>query len=314
MYTQTDRSFRFDTCLGRDKALLEGFEGTEALSKPFRFLVQFLTESRIDMVGLLGTQATLGVQSEFTDSPVYFNGRIWSVRQRSDAVHGLFAYEAELTPALQLLELHRSCLIFHKSDVKTMVSKVLDSHGVKNYRFDLQSSLPTREYCVQYRETDLNFVMRLLEEEGIYYFFQHSEDKHELILSDRKTGLPTCPSGQTATYHPVQGGLGLTSPIFSFESRNRMRSGGVELNDYNYETPKVSLSANLDSNANGLLYEYPGWYGTKSDGEHYARIRLEEEEVQDPELSGRSSCSGFRTGHAFQMNGHPYRDWNQQSY
>lgn len=311
MYTQTERAFRFDTCLGADKVLLQSFEGTEAISSLFRFVVRFLSDTHVDIAGMLGTKANLAVQSEFAEMPVYLHGRIWSLRQRADSVEGLFAYEAELVPSLQLLTLYRSCRIFHRASVKTIVANVLDSHGLKNYRFDLQSALSAREYCVQYQETDLDFLTRLLEEEGIFYYFEHTADQDELVLSDRKTGLPQCPAGAEAQYHPVAGGLGAANPVFTFEVRQQMTPGGVETADYNFETPKVSLTATLDGNPNGVLYEYPGWYGTKPDGERYVRIRLEEEEARIAEMSGTSSCVGFRAGHSFQLNDHVYRDWNK---
>jgi type VI secretion system secreted protein VgrG len=312
VYTQQSRAFRLDTKLGGESTLLASFEGTEFVSRPFRFVIRFLAEKPIDLGRLLGTDAVITVQEEFSANPVYFHGKIWSLQQRSDSEQNLAAYEAELAPTLRLLELQRKCRIFHNATVKTIVSSIFDANGLKDYEFDLQGDLPSREYCVQYRETDLNFVSRLLEEEGIFYFFQHEKSKHKLILSDKKTGLPSCPADAAAAYHPLEGGLGVASPVFSLNSRSRLRPGAIELNDYNYETPKVSLAASLDNSSSGKLFYYPGRYATKSDGERYARIRLEEEEAQISEMAGTGACPGFRAGHCFQLSGHAQRDWNRQ--
>ncbi len=311
-YTQENRTFRLDTKLGGESTLLESFEGREAISEPFRFTVKFLAEKPVDMEGLLGTPAVVTTQKDFADSKLYFHGYFWNIRQRAESEDGLLAYEAELVPWLRLLELQVHCRIFHNSTAQDIISTVFSDRALTNYRFDLQSTLPKRDYCVQYRETDLNFVSRLLEEEGIYYYFQHSKDKHELVLTDKKAGLPPCPASANAQYHPLAGGLGISNPVFELETLRQMHAGRVELNDYNYETPKVSLAASLDGAAKGDLYEYPGRYTTKSDGDRYARIRLEEEEALFSAISGSGSCAGFRTGHTFQLAGHSQRDLNRQ--
>lgn len=311
-YTQENRTFRLDTTLGGETTLLERFEGREGISEPFRLIVRFLTVKPIDMDGLLGKAASVTTQKDFADRQVLCHGHFWIIRQLAEGHDGLFAYEAELVPWLKFLELHRHCRIFHKSSVEEIVSTIFSDRGLIHYRFDLQSPLAKREYCVQYRETDLNFVSRLLEEEGIFYFFQPAEDKHELVLTDKKVGLPPCPGGANSQYHPLVGGAGISNSVFKVESRRQMHAGGVAFNDYNYETPKVSLSATLGSSPIGVLFDYPGRYGTKSDGDRYARIRLEEQEVQFTGVTGAGSCAGFRSGHTFQLAGHSQRDLNKQ--
>jgi type VI secretion system secreted protein VgrG len=314
VYTQQDRAFRLDTKLGGENTLLASFEGTESVSKPFRFSVRFLSEKPVDLSSLLGTDAVITVQEELSSTPVYFHGKIWSLQQCSATEQDMLAYEAELVPTLRLLALQRKCRIFHKATVRTIVSSIFESNSLKDYEFDLQGDLPMRDYCVQYRETDLNFVSRLLEEEGIFYFFQHKKDHHKLILTDKKAGLPRCPADAAANYHPLEGGARVSSPVFALKSRRRLRSGTVELTDYNYETPKISLAASLDNSSQGKLFQYPGRYATKSDGERYARIRLEEEEAQIAEVVGSGACAGFRAGHSFQLSGHAQRDWNRQYF
>jgi type VI secretion system secreted protein VgrG len=311
-YSQENRPFRLDSVLGGETTLLQTFQGREAISEPFRFVLRFLTERAVNMEALLGTAAVLTVQHDFTESDLYFHGHFWSVRQLPEIEDGLLAYEAELVPWLQFLQLHTHCRIFHNSSVEQIVSTVLNERGLANYRFNLQAALPKREYCVQYRETDLNFVSRLLEQEGIFYFFEHTKNKHELIMTDRKGGLPACPADSQLQYHPALGGLGTGSPLVEAEGLRRMRSGRVEYTDYNFETPKVSLVANLESASIGELHDYPGRYGAKSEGDRYARIGLEREEAGLSAISGRTTCAGLRAGHTFQLSGHSQRELNKQ--
>jgi type VI secretion system secreted protein VgrG len=312
VYTQVERAFRLDTELGGESALLESFEGTEAISTPFHFLVRFLTEKPLQMKNLLRTEATITVQKDLAANDTYFHGHFWSVQQRADSVDGLFAYEAELVPFLKLLELEVHCRAFHTATVEEIVSSIFADRGLEHYRFDLQSSLPKRDYCVQYRETDLNFVSRLLEEEGIFYFFQHAPGKHELVLTDKKAGLPVCPSVSGAQYHPLNGGIGEADAVSDLDVQYRLHAGAAASNDYNFETPKVSLSSSLDGSSKGSLYDYPGRYATKSDGDRYVRIRLEAEETRSATILGTSNCAGFRSGHLFQLRSHPQNELNKQ--
>lgn len=222
----------------------------------------------------------------------------------------MFVYEAELVPFLKLLDLETHCRIFHNATAETIISSVFADRGLEQYRFELQATLPKREYRVQYRETDLNFVSRLLEEEGIFYFFDHSQDKSELVLTDKKAGLPDCPSSSSAEYRPVEGGTGEVNTVFELDVRCRLHAGTAASNDYNFETPKVSLSSSLDSSSKGSLYDYPGRYTNKSDGDRYVRIRLEAEETQSTVVQGTSNCAGFRSGHLFQLRAHSQQELN----
>ncbi len=309
-YTQENRAFRWETTLGRDKALLESFEGREAVSQPFHFRVRFLSLTAVNLESLLGTAATLTAQRRTAAGP-HFHGHLWSIRQCAASADSLFCYEAELVPKFRFLELQAHCRIFHNQSAKQIITTVFGERGLTDFEFDLQGDPPAREYCVQYRETDFHFVSRLLEEEGIYYFFRHEPTKHTLVLSDKKSGLPACPVHATAVYRPVTGDVLVQNPVFEFESMQRLGAGRVSLSDYNFETPKVNLEVSMEGGATGELFEFPGCYPDKSAGDRLARIRLEEQEASLVAVNGTSACDGFRTGHTFSLTAHRQSECNR---
>src|SRR5262249_54389262 len=150
-----------------------------------------------------------------------------------------------------------------------------------DHRAVLTGSYAPREYCVQYRESDLAFISRLMEEEGIYYFFEHTEDKDTLVLADAP-GAPQPIKGTDSL--PYKGGLGAmvsAEGVSRFSSSEEVRSGKVTLTDYNFKKPSLSLlssaSAKLDSELE--VYDYPGEYELPSDGESLSKVRLEEQQA-----------------------------------
>ena len=307
-YTQEHRAFRLDTALGGEQALLESFEGREAVSEPFRFVVRFLSQRPLDLDTLLGTAASLTSQRRNTVGP-FFHGHWWSLRQRPELVDSLHAYEGELVPRLHFLHLYAQCRVFHNKNAKQIITAILGERGVANYEFDLQADPPVREYCVQYRETDFNFVSRLLEEEGIFYFFKHEKGKHTLVMSDKKAA-PATPIHADALYHPASGGVLPQNPVFTFTWSRHSAPRKVGFADYNFTTPRVDLSVSLESGTPGELFDYPGLYADKSAGERIARIRLEAHEAKLKSIAGTGACDGFRCGHSFALRGHPQASHN----
>jgi type VI secretion system secreted protein VgrG len=300
-YTQEERAFRLDTALGGDMALLQRFEGREAVSEPFCFRVRFLAEQPVDLDALLGTAATLTSQRRNEAGP-FFHGHWWSLRQLPKAEDSLHAYEGELVPKLRFLALQSHCQIFHDKDAKQIVTAVLDARGI-THEFDLQATPPKREYCVQYRETDLNFIARLLEEEGIHYYFRHQQGSHILVMSDR-TVAPATPVHDEGEYHPVAGDVTLQNPVFTIETARHSAPRKVTFSDYNFTTPRVDLRLSLEGGQTGEIFDYPGNYPDRDGGDRIARIRLEAEEARLKAIAGTSACDGFRAGHRFALRGH----------
>jgi type VI secretion system secreted protein VgrG len=327
-YSQEDRLLSIKTTLGETELLLKRFAGTEAVSTPFEFRVTLLSPNKaVDLKSLLRTPATVSlVLADGTERP--FNAVFRSFRQAEDVdvsrerrdmgisnpASDLAVYEAVLVPEVWFLSLKSDCRIFQTMSVVDIVSQVLKDASV-DFEFHVNGAYPKRDYCVQYRESSLNFISRLLEEEGIFYFFQHTAAKHTMVFADQSSMQAPCPGQETASYAFSRSGwVGEDEEgITNVERLEQAHTGQAELRDYNFETPNVNLNAVL-SGDNEEDYDYPGKYGEKEEGNRYVRIRLEERETEQFVLRGTSHCRAFRPGYNFKLKEHFRKDTNQEYF
>jgi type VI secretion system secreted protein VgrG len=329
-YSQAERLLAVKTTLGVTQLLLERFAGAETLSQPFEFKLTMLsTNFSVDIKSLLRTSVTVTlIMADGTSR--YFNGVFSSLTQAKAGAdvkiatpaagignpdEELAVYEAIMVPKFWLLSLDSDCKIFQTMTVQAIIEKVLKDKGVTDYSFRLNGTYPTREYCVQYRESSLDFISRLLEEEGIFYFFEHTDTKHTLVFADKSSILPACPDQAVAEYsYGTEGWVGEGKEgVASIERIETAYTGKAAVTDYYFETPSLSLMSTLED-ANEEAYDYPGEYTTKSDGQRYVRIRLEEREALQFVVDGTSRCRGFRPGVYFKLKGHFRKDTNQDYF
>ena len=311
--TQINRPFRVKTSLGDDALLVDSFVGVERVSEPFRFLLRLLSpDPNVDMQSLLTQPAVLSLQLD-TDTERHIHGNISRIKLLEYGTDGMAAYEAEVVPWFWFLNLFSDCRIFQNMSVPDIVEKVFKDRGFSDFDARLQGTYSPRVYCVQYRETDFNFVSRLLEEEGIFYFFEQSEDKHTLVLADDVSAFAACPNQATARFSPSTGGNMDEDSVATLEAEFRVQTGTASHTDYDFTKPNTSLFATLAGQQKGEAYDYPGKYLTKDDGDHYARIRLEELEVNISTVRGESNCMGFECGYKFTLSDH-YRDSANMDY
>jgi type VI secretion system secreted protein VgrG len=328
VYKQEHRLLKIKTTLGVTKLMLEKFSGTEELSTPFEFRVRLLSEdAAVDLKSLLRTAATVSITlADGTTRPFHALFKsLTQAQQGSEEESGgkgkgrgardLIVYEGILVPKLWFLSLKSDCRIFQNMSVPDIVEKVLKEAGITDYEFRTQGTYTAREYCVQYRETSLNFISRLLEFEGIFYFFEHTDAKHMLIFADKSSVQAPCPGQATATYaHSDSGWVeGDLDGIIDISRLEQAYTGQSMLQDYDFEKPNVNLKAS-EPGSNEEAYDYPGKYTEVSDGERYARIRLEEHEVEQFILSGTSRCRAFRPGYTFKLKEHFRSDTNQDYF
>jgi type VI secretion system secreted protein VgrG len=311
--TQIDRPFRVKTPLGEDALLLDSFVGHERVSTPFRFVLRLLSpDPNIDMAALLYKPAVMSWQlDENTDRHIH--GNIRRMKLLDVGEDGMAAYEAEVVPWLWFLNQFTDSRIFQNKTVPEIIEKVFRDRGFTDFRLQLQGSYPPREYCVQYQETDFNFVSRLMEEEGIFYFFEQSEQKHTLVLANAPSAIAACPFQSDVRFQTSAGRFEDESTVFTLEQQYQAHTGTATLTDYDFEKPKTSLLATLAGTQKGEQFEYPGGYKTKSDADRYARIRLEEQEVGLVTVQGASNCMGFECGFKFTLSEH-YRSAANQPY
>src|SRR3954447_22356204 len=183
MITQAGRHIRVNTNLGEDKLFLESFEGEERVSDLFRFELGVLTDDPAFSMDSLLNKPVVVSMNLHDDTDRNFHGIVNHIDEVETRVDGHSLYRATMVPWTWLLTLFNDCRIFQNKSVPDIVEQVFRDRGFTDFANRLNGSYQPREYTVQYRETDFNFISRLLEEEGIFYFFEHTVDKHTLVMA-----------------------------------------------------------------------------------------------------------------------------------
>ncbi len=304
--SQEQRLLAVSTPLGPDTLLLAGFKGMEALSQPFRFELDLMSQQEtIAPADLVGKPVSWRV-GRTDDAPRYFHGIVSRLYAGGRDKRGLRAYRAEVVPWLWFLTRTADCKIFQQLTTPDIIKKVFDGLGFSDYEVHVKGAFPTWDYCVQYRETAFNFVSRLMELEGIFYYFTYTEEKHTLVLANDPSEWAEVPESP-ALY---AGGTVAKDHVTSWEHSYEYRSGKWTRTDYNFETPGTSLLTttgtvvNLPSIANFEVFEYPGAYLVKGDGEPVTKIRMEEDEAAFDVVLGGSECCTFTAGGKFTLQEH----------
>jgi type VI secretion system secreted protein VgrG len=315
-HTQEHRLISFASPLGKDALLLQSFSGHEAVSQPFHFSADFLSENHsISFKDIVGKQVTLLVHHAGDDKR-HWNGFI----SRFACVGGdnrFTHYRAEIVPWLWFLTRTADCQIFQHKTILEIIKKVFQDHGFQDFQDRTQGSYPQREYVVQYRETAFNFVSRLMEEYGIFYFFEHDQNSHKLILADKPQVHKNCPVQHKVRFNYTPGSTLLKEDIVeSWGAEQELRPGKYALTDYNFQTPKTSLMANvqtvaeLGGNTKYEIYDYPGIHTKKGEGDTVTKVRMEEEEALHHVISGSGNCRSFASGYKFNLDEHSRSDQN----
>jgi len=196
--------------------------------------------------------------------------------------------------------------------VPDLLKQIFKEHGYSDFSFRLYGDFAPRDYCVQYRESDLNFVSRLMEEEGIFYFFEHEKDKHTLVLGNDPSAIKPCTNQTKARYEGSAGGWKDDDVIFEWSQEQEFRPGAYTMTDYNFETPATSLLSSAKGNQTKWeLYDFPGEYMKRADGDKLARTRLEEHQMPQLIARGKSDCRSFTVGAKFSLTDHYREDLNK---
>ncbi|HEU0177525.1 MAG TPA: type VI secretion system tip protein TssI/VgrG [Blastocatellia bacterium] len=319
-YTQDNRFIRIDTPLGVDELLLQRFNGEEGVSKLFHFDLTMHSENRsIQFDSIVGKKATVTVFLP-DGSKRHINGIINSFSQGgSSPLEGgttptiFTSYYATLVPWLWTLTRTSDCRIFQNMSAPDIIAKVFKEHGFSDFAIRLYGAFEPREYCVQYRETDFNFVSRLMEEEGIFYFFEHSQDKHILVLANRPKEFKPSPLHPDVSYKSVIGEKRERDVISEWSLSQEVRPDQYTLKDFNFQQPTLDLTSTVKGKDERKLeiYDYPGEYREKGQGERLVGLRMEEEQAPLIVISGSGTCVGFTPGYRFDLRDHYRRDFNK---
>lgn len=291
-------------------------DGREALSSLFQFRLDLVAESaEVDPSEIVNHPARIEFEREGDIS--YYHGIVPLFEQR-DRGPEFVNYHALLVPRLYLLTLTRQSMVFLDQTVPEIVEQVLKNNQFKDeedYKFKVTRPGPKREYVVQYEETDLDFVQRLLEAEGICYFFEHTEKGHRVIITDKKS-MHTPVSGESVIpYREARSVNVAGEAVGALTFRQQVLPQEVLLKDYNYRTPSVAVQATATAVANGFgkIREYGDHFKTPEEGKDLAEIRAEEIRCREKVYFGESGCRHFRSGHTFTLEDH-FRAANNIKY
>ncbi|HEY8376691.1 MAG TPA: type VI secretion system tip protein TssI/VgrG, partial [Nannocystis sp.] len=288
------------------------FAGFEAVSNLFELTIE-LAGGEIDLQALVDKPGLLTIGS--IDTPRYIHGHVCHAEFLGELrQHHLYA--VTLVPRVWRLTRRQDSRIFQRKNTPTIVGEVLEKAGISRdgFRFDLFGSYAPRDYCVQYRETDWNFISRLLEEDGIYYYFEHQSDRHVLVMSD-KPSAPRIPGSSELWWAAPHGFVRDREHVTRFTVAEGIRTGKVALRDHNLHRPDEPMDASETAAlATDLeVYDFPGEYqqnaGRTSDqGPGLAKIRLEAIQADRRHGRGESDCPRLTPGYAFTLAGHQRGD------
>lgn len=290
--------------------MLRKVQGHEAVSELFAYQLEMDSENhRLDYAGILGRNVTVRVVMPGGETR-YWNGCISRFCQAGVSKDGLAIYHAEMVPWLWFLTRRADCRIFQRKSVPDILTALFDGLGFPDYRLELSEDYPQREYCVQYRETDFNFVSRLLEEEGIFYYFSHENGRHTLVIADSRGRLGPWPGYAEVPFRGPGRSVSPGETVSAWNAEYCFVPGAYAQTDYNFQTPSTSLMTNaqiahLDRQARYEVYDYPGRYGDYDAGTRYSRVRMEELEWQHEVYRAISNARGIAPGCILKVTNHP---------
>lgn len=317
-YTQANRLLSIDTPLGTDVLLLQSLTGHEGISRLFSYELEMLAydNDSITFNDIVGQNVTVTIQLA-DGTPRYINGYVSRFAQKGTDDRYFTHYTAQIVPWLWFLTRQADCRIFQNLAVPDIITQVFGLFSTfPKFQKKLTGTYPTLEYCVQYRETSFNFVSRLMEENGIFYYFDHTtQGQHTMVLADAPTAFVNCPDVSTASYD-LGAGVDNYDVVTSWHIEQELRTGKYTVEDYNFTTPSTNLLADaptvvdLAASKSLELYDYPGLYETVDQGSAVAKLRIEEEEASYMVATGSSTCRWFVSGYQFTLEDHDRADQN----
>lgn len=327
------------TPLGEDKLLLVGFEATEQISGLFSFRLDLVATNAnakdVKFENVLGKEMTVTMLMD-GGKPRYFSG-ICRRFEQGNRDSDFTTYRAEIVPQFWLTTRTARSRIFQQISVHDILKKVLAGLPLED---KLGGTYEKREYCVQYRETDFNFACRLMEEEGIFYFFTHAKDGHKLVIADVQSAHPDVPGITKIQWDVEEGNRRELHHIHEWVKRQEVRSGKFSLWDHSFQRPdenfeskkntqpsvavgKVTHKLEVADNSRMEIYDYPGEFAQRfdgidkgggaqsgelgkitQDGTRTVRLRMEAEALAGLLIEGSSNCNQFTSGHKFILEKH----------
>src|SRR5262249_36368549 len=289
--------------LGGDALLVETMDADERISGLFTFRVRMVAENAsLAFDSVVGKDAAVSIGMP-DGTKQYLHGIVGRFRQAGTTAR-FTTYFADLYPRMWLLTKTRDSRIFQNKSVPDIVKQVLQEHGVTDLNDSLTKTYDPREYCVQYRETAFDFVSRLMEAEGISYYFTHTDSAHTLVLADDASSYTAGPAQLKIAATAMDSSRSDALPECGVEGQ--VASDQCKLDGYNFETPSTDLLGTASGQSSALtVYDYPAGRMTKSAVEALATQRVEELELPRLLLHGSTSNAAIRPGHELTLDDHP---------
>jgi type VI secretion system secreted protein VgrG len=310
---EKQQALKIQTPLGKDAVAIREFKGTETISQPFEFSAFVISTNRaLPFEKILGHALTVSFD---TGAGIrYFNGIAGEIWQRETArIHddNVTVYEIKFYPRFWLLKFTSDCRIFQNMSALHIIQTVLKENGVIHLQnLVTKAGQVPREYCVQYNETCYDFVCRLMEEEGIYYYFTHEENLHTMVLGDSPNGHRECPVNNIAEFFKGMGSDYPENIVYQCKAIQRVTVSAHALGDYNFTTATTPLYAKIQGKGiGGMLYTYPGYCDhedkpTQPGIEGYTYTSLDRDLSHGEALEGRATHPFLTAGHQFNLQGY----------
>ena len=311
-YTQALRYLSVSTPAGADALLLRSCRGEEGLSTPFQFNLDMVSESAsLDFSAIVGASATVTIESS-DGATRYVNGIMTRFVQAGTSGE-LTTYHGELRPWFWLLRMASDNCVYQQKSTIDIVKAVFDGLGFSDYKDSTTGTYSPRDYAVQYGESSFDFVSRLLEEDGIHYFFEHVDGKHTLVLADDSDAHTACLGPSKIRYATAadRERRGKDDIILDCFIEQQVIPNAYTLDDYEFTTPAVDLTSSVTGVSGSLkLYDYPGGFSKTADGSTLANVRLQAVEAEAKSLTGTSTVRMFTPGYTFALADHGRDDAN----
>jgi len=324
----------------KDVLLLRHMTASEELGRLSEFELDLLsTDTKIKLEDMIGKPMTVALDLP-NGKERYLSGLVTRFAQ-SGRIGRYTQYTATVRPWLWLLTRTTDCRIFPDNadsesiTVPDLIKKVFRANGFSDFKERLNGTYKAREFCVQYRESDFDFISRLMEEEGIYYYFTHEDGKHTLVIADSPNAHDPIPGSEQVPYMAASAeSAASVDHITEWEVAHELQTGQVVLNDYDFETPRADLKTTSSvsrSHAHAKLeaYDYPGEYvgarsargeGTSGDdashdrGQHFARVEVEALHADYEVIEGEGNVRGLAVGGTFKLTGFNREDQLNRDY
>lgn len=288
------------------------FTTRESLSGNPVYTLEFQTgDADLDLNDLLGE--VVKVRLELADGAGYRTWYTYVVAGNDEGQRqNQFVYRLEMSTWLWFLMQNRNCKIFQDLNTISIIEQIFARYNFADYRFDLEGSYALREYCVQFGETDFNFISRLLEDEGIWYYFEQSDEHNTLVITDRQQFAPVEDSWASLPFLPdSEERRAIRESVQRLQRSRRIHASEVVLRDFDFLNPRSSLQTHVEENRAHLQgiplewYDYAAGYTDTQEGETIARLRLEAMQSHGQLLNGESNAMGLVAGRAFELFQHP---------